>query len=581
MKSLDVDVAIIGGGPAGTTVGSLLKKYAPNLSVTIFERERFPRDHVGESHLPPASEILHEMGAWEKIEGAQFPIKIGGTYRWGQSDDLWDFEFLPIAEVRDEPRPAKYTGWRTRVAFQVDRMIYDKILLDHAAALGCDVREQTGVRQVCHENGRINSLVLDDETVVKAHYYIDGSGGVGLVRRELDIPTDVVNDLKNIAIWDYWENAEWAIQIGVGGTRIQVMSLGYGWIWFIPISPTRTSVGLVIPAQTYKDRGQSADETYMTALREDPRISALIKNAVREGNVRTTKDWSFVASRTVGPNWFLCGESAGFADPILSAGVTLTHLGARDCAYTIVELEKGELDRAWLLKIYDEAQRLRIWQHIRFAQFWYTGNGRFTDLKQVTADIAKDAGYEFDPNAAFKWFASGTFTNDSPTATLAHHSVATAKYLAQHITQQEVTWEVAKVNRLRTNFDGASEEQAAEFYGGSIHPIRCYRRDGKILRLSNLNELLVKGIQAEPDSVKLFGLIQAHFQRYASHPAEVQERMIRSVEALEALLLEGWVTGSHDPSRPIVNMKTPWEPGPYVHPNVDPQPGAITAELKA
>lgn len=47
-----VDVAIIGGGPGGSTCGSLIKKYRPDLKVTIIERERFPRDHVGESLLP-------------------------------------------------------------------------------------------------------------------------------------------------------------------------------------------------------------------------------------------------------------------------------------------------------------------------------------------------------------------------------------------------------------------------------------------------------------------------------------------------------------------------------------------------
>ena len=570
--SIDVDVAIIGGGPAGSTTGSLLKKYAPDLKVAIFERERFPRDHVGESQLPPVGAILNEMGVWDKVEAAQFPIKIGGTYRWGQSDDLWDFEFLALADIVDEPRPAKYQGWRTRVALQVDRMIYDKILLDHAADVGCRVMEQVDVKLVRHEDDRVTCLELADGTKVHASYYIDCSGGVGFLRRALGVQTDVVNDLKNIAIWDYWENADWAIELGVGGTRIQVMSLGYGWIWFIPIGPTRTSVGLVIPAQTYKDRGLGADETYMRALQEDPRISALIKNGQREGKVRTTKDWSFVASRTAGANWFLCGESAGFADPILSAGVTLAQVGARDCAYTILELERREHDALWLRAIYDEAQRLRIWQHIRFAQFWYTGNGRFTDLKKVTEQIANDAGYKMDPNEAFRWFASGTFTNDSPTATLAHHSVATAKYIAQHITQHEVTWEVAKVNRLRIALEGASKEMAAEYSEGRICPIECYRRDGRVLRLSNLNALLVNVINIESEITKAFGILRGHFSHYSHHPLEIQERMIRSVEAMEALMLEGWITGELDPNLPLVNMRTPWESGPVIHPNIDPRP---------
>lgn len=79
------DVAIVGGGPAGSTLGALLKKYHPDLGVTILEREQFPREHVGESQLPPIGKILDEMGCWDKVEAANFPIKIGATYRWGTS----------------------------------------------------------------------------------------------------------------------------------------------------------------------------------------------------------------------------------------------------------------------------------------------------------------------------------------------------------------------------------------------------------------------------------------------------------------------------------------------------------------
>ena len=89
------NVIIIGGGPAGSTTGTLLKTYMPNLEVLIVEKEGFPRDHVGESQLPPISAILQEMGCWEKVEAADFPIKIGATYRWGSDPSLWDFEFLP------------------------------------------------------------------------------------------------------------------------------------------------------------------------------------------------------------------------------------------------------------------------------------------------------------------------------------------------------------------------------------------------------------------------------------------------------------------------------------------------------
>src|SRR5579863_4400989 len=167
---LEFDVAIVGGGPGGSTTAGLLKKYNPALRVGVFEREEFPRDHVGESQLPPISGVLEELGCWDKVEAANFPIKVGATYKWGKLPELWDFEFIPKEVFKDEPRPAKYVGQRRATAFQVDRAIYDKILLDHARELGADVTENSSVREVQREGDRVEYLRLADGTTVKARY---------------------------------------------------------------------------------------------------------------------------------------------------------------------------------------------------------------------------------------------------------------------------------------------------------------------------------------------------------------------------------------------------------------------------
>ena len=279
---MDYDVAIIGGGPAGATAGTLLKKYHPNLNVALFERDKFPRDHVGESQLPAISMILEEMGVWEKVEAANFPIKIGSTNRWGKNPELWDLEFIPSEILVDEPRPAKFQGQRRHTAFQVDRAIYDKILLDHAAEYGVEVHEGTGVKKVNRAGDGIDSLDLGDGRTISAKYYVDASGHIGVLRRAMGVECTYPSTLQNVAFWDYWQNADWAINIGVGATKVQVMSLGWGWIWFIPLGPTRTSVGLVVPANYYKSSGQKPEELYLEALGQEERISALPKNAVCE-----------------------------------------------------------------------------------------------------------------------------------------------------------------------------------------------------------------------------------------------------------------------------------------------------------
>ncbi|MFX9069573.1 hypothetical protein ABTN30_19830, partial [Acinetobacter baumannii] len=90
--------------------------------------------------------IMNEIGVWDKIEAANFPVKIGATYRWGSSDDLWDFNLLDTAEVKeDDPRPGKFEGWRMRSTFQVERSLFDEIMIQHAEGLGCVVKMGNGV----------------------------------------------------------------------------------------------------------------------------------------------------------------------------------------------------------------------------------------------------------------------------------------------------------------------------------------------------------------------------------------------------------------------------------------------------
>ncbi|MFZ4508655.1 MAG: NAD(P)/FAD-dependent oxidoreductase [Fimbriimonas sp.] len=546
------DVAIIGGGPAGSTAATMLKKYAPHLNVCIVEREKFPREHVGESQLPPISLVLDEMGVWDKVEAAGFPIKIGATYRWGSSDDLWDFEFLNGKQFQDEPRPAKFEGQRKETAFQVDRAIYDKILLDHAASLGTHVREETRVTEIQKDGDRITGLILDGNEKLEARYYLDATGNVGLMRRAMGVEVDCPTSLKNIAIWDYWENAEWAVKIGVGGTRVQVMSIGYGWLWFIPMGPTRTSLGLIVPAEHYKKTGMSPEEIYLDAISREPLITKLTENATREGVVRATKDWSFVSKRLVGENWFLTGEAAGFADPILAAGMTLAHIGAKECAYTILELERGEHDAEWLRHQYEDRQQKKIWQHIRFADYWYTHNTHFTDLQAHTADIARDAGIELDSKKAWQWLGTGGFIGDDLSiAGFAGFNLDSMHVLRQLLQDEREKWEIEKFNVIKLNLEGAEQKNIAHYAAGRIQRIPAWTRDKSMLPMTGTFRVVVTTLQRHSE----IDAIMEHLEKtFVANPrfGSVPDAMRSAIQSLEALLMEGWAVGSFDESLPLL-----------------------------
>ncbi|MFZ4507270.1 MAG: NAD(P)/FAD-dependent oxidoreductase [Fimbriimonas sp.] len=530
------DVAIVGGGPAGSTCGTLLRKYSPHLKVVILEREQFPRDHVGESQLPMISKILDEMGVWDKVERANFPIKVGATYRWGRTDDLWDFQFIPNGELKPEARPAKFAGQRTQTAFQVDRAVYDKILLDHAASVGCEVRQQTTVRQVLSDGDTVQGLVLEGGEVVEASHYVDASGHVGVIRRAMGVETQAPTTLQNIAIWDYWQNAEWAVKIGIGGTRVQVMSLGYGWIWFIPLGPTRTSVGLIVPAQYYKDTGKKPQDLYLEALHSDPIIEPLLRNATSEGQLSTTKDWSFLADRLAGENWFLAGESAGFADPILAAGMSLAHAGAREVAYTILAMRRGDYEAEWLRSRYDESHRRQIGQHIRFADFWYTHNGLFGDLKDLTREIAGEQGLALSAEEAWRWFGQGGFIDHDAVGTgFGGYSLTAVKQIAGDFIDGQLHFEMEGRNHFVANLEGAEKTFGATLAEGRIARHRCYKRDGKIVPNHGICGWLLAALKTPKTLTELMQPMRQGAVGFG--PAELYE-------TLEAMISDGWITSS-------------------------------------
>ncbi|MFG0329552.1 MAG: NAD(P)/FAD-dependent oxidoreductase [Phycisphaerales bacterium] len=563
-ESTSLDVVIIGGGPAGSTVGSLLRKYNPALRVAIVERAAFPRPHIGESQLPEIGTILNEMGVWDAVEAANFPVKIGATFSWGRDDEKWDFDFYPVEEFVDEPRPGRYEGQRRYTAFQVDRAVYDDILLRHARdAFGVEVIQPVGVRTIERdpdEADRVVAVELDDGRRLSAKWFVDATGAAGLLRRAMGVESEAPRELRNIAIWDYWRNAKWAINVGVGGTRIQVRTLPYGWVWFIPLGPELTSVGLVCPSEYYQSSERTKEELYRDAIFADDDIARLLDGATPRGEVEATKDWSHLAERLVGANWFLVGEAAGFADPILSAGMTLAHTSGREAAYTILELERGELDAKWLMRRFDEKNRTNIRQHIRFAQYWYAVNERFTDLKEHCRKIAREAGLQLSPSAAWDWLARGGFTNQQVgNARFGSFDVFSTrkligKFQGKNGGQGVIPLRLLKFNVYRMNLAGAKKELVGDLRDGRIIPVECYRRGDRRLPLAGCYGNIVNAIAKSHDAGRMFDILRVSIAATTTNPNDLATALSDHMQALEAMLADGWVTGKFDKRKGTIQV---------------------------
>lgn len=552
------DVAIIGGGPAGSTTGSLLRKYNPDLRVLILEKARFPREHVGESQLPAIGSVLNEMGCWDKVEAANFPIKIGASYTWGQTTEPWEFEFLPLSQVPGEiSRPCPFAGWRTQTALQVDRARYDQILLDHAASLGCEVRQGALVRSVQHADGHVSGLTLDSGESITARHYCDASGNAAVLRRALGIEVEVPTSLQNVAFWDYWEGRiRGDDMISHGVTRVRIRSLPYGWIWFIPLSETRTSVGVVMPAAHYKSLKKRPAEVYEHALREEPSIWASLSDAASRGRVESTTDWSFVAKHAVGDNWFLVGEAAGFADPILAAGLTLTHWAARHCAYAILELDRGEHDAEWIKSEYEAAQLKRLRQHIRFADYWYSANGCFTDLQDFCSNIAKESGLKLSPQEAFRWLSNGGLDDIPGGVGIGGLTLGGIKSVQTRLAPhgKAVAYTINGKSTFKLNTRGATEVDIPVLRHGRIQRAKALKRGQSMLQIIGASGLMYDALRQASEITEIIAIIRRRVIAGGA-PAHAVERLIKeSLYCLELMANNYWVTCSTRRGAPTVEL---------------------------
>jgi hypothetical protein len=366
--------------------------------------------------------------------------------------------------------------------------------------------------------------------------------------------------LRNIAIWDYWQNAEWADKIGVGGTMVKVLSFSWGWLWFIPLSPTRTSIGLITSADYYKDSGKSVEQIYMDGLAEMPLVMDLIKNAQRENILQATKDWSFVSKRMYGENWFLAGDVCGFADPILAAGLSLAHMGARRVAFSILELMRGETDSAWIKAEFERIHSNHIRNHIRFADYWYTANAKFSDLKEYCATIAKDSGLTLEPDEAFQWLGTGGFSEEISGLPLAGtYRVGSIKAMTEKFGGKAATWAFQRNNVFDLDLDGAKEDVVGIYENGRVFQIPCFVRDHKTFPIHLYFGLVYEALKKERElqliSERLGFLAQLQRIPLGAPLAQV------TMETLEVLVHEGWVKASYDPTLPLLDPGSGWRVG--------------------
>ena len=327
----DADVVVIGGGPAGATAATLLSQQ--NLKTVVFERERFPRFHIGESLIPETYWVLKRLNMLPKMQRSHFVKKysvqfVNAAGKLSAPFYFWD----------NKPHECSQT-------WQVVRSEFDKMMLDNAREHGADVHEGTRVLDVLFEGDRAAGVTVQHEDgsthQVRAKVVVDASGQLGVLQNRFRLRVwDPV--LNKGAVWTYWRGAYRDSGKDEGATMVLQTADRSGWFWYIPLHDDIVSVGIVAPARKML-RGTNREEIYHAAMAQCPAVADRVSRATRETGYFVTKDYSYRATQNAGDGWVMIGDAYAFLDPLYSSGVLLALRSGEMAADAIIDgLARGD-----------------------------------------------------------------------------------------------------------------------------------------------------------------------------------------------------------------------------------------------
>jgi flavin-dependent dehydrogenase len=307
------DVIVMGGGPAGSSVASILSR--EGRKVVLFEKERFPRHHIGESLMTDTYFTFERMGLLEKMKASPFVRKYSVQFANPAGKESRPFYFFEALHHE------------SAVTWQVTRAQFDLMLIEHAADQGADVYQETPIKRVLFEGKRaygVEALMNGELVRFEAPVVVDASGQTAMLSNKFGWR---VRDpqLKKAVLYSYFKGAHREPDLNGGATLVLRTPAGSnGWFWYIPLENDITSVGVVAdPEYLVKGRGQDLAKIFHEEIEKVESCRKRVENATRVDKIYSIIDYSYRSTNFAGDGFVLIGDAYGFLDPIYSSGVLL------------------------------------------------------------------------------------------------------------------------------------------------------------------------------------------------------------------------------------------------------------------
>ena len=308
------DVIVIGGGPAGSTIASILSR--EGRKVVLFEKERFPRHHIGESLMTDTFFTFQRMGLLDKLKSSPFVRKYSVQFANPAGKESRPFYFFEALHHE------------SAVTWQVTRAQFDLMLIEHAADQGADVHQQTQIKRVLFDGDRAYGVqaLMADGTIreFEAPVVVDATGQSAMLSNKFGWR---VRDpkLKKAVLYSYFKGAHREPDLNGGATLVLRTPKGSnGWFWYIPLENDITSIGVVAdPEYLVKGRGQDLAKIFHEEIEKVEAVRRRVAGGTRVDKIYSILDYSYRSMRCSGDGFVIIGDAYGFLDPIYSSGVLL------------------------------------------------------------------------------------------------------------------------------------------------------------------------------------------------------------------------------------------------------------------
>ena len=307
------EIIVIGGGPAGSTSAALLAEMG--YKTTLFERERFPRFHIGESLMPDTYWTFERLGVLDKLKKSAFPEKHSVQFFGGSGRASVPFYFS-----ENNPHESSMT-------WQIMRSEFDQMMLDNAREKGASINQGARVLDILFDGEcacGVRAKLADGQTRdFAAKVVVDASGQSALISRKLKI-SETEPTLKKASIYTHFSGAFRDQGRDEGATLILNTCDKDSWFWYIPLHGDTVSVGVTGDIDyLLQQRSGDAQAIFAEELKKCAPMQERLHNAQQLFPMKTTKDFSYRASQVAGQGWVLVGDAFGFLDPVYSSGVYL------------------------------------------------------------------------------------------------------------------------------------------------------------------------------------------------------------------------------------------------------------------